>query len=124
MIYLVFFGGVVLGCCVGLLIAGMMAIAKQADEDPRRRRMVDAEVLAAMVSQHCAIMPDGSIWSCGLSSNEDAMLALALVGRMEVVDASETGEIIYARWANPPMDPVAAEIANDNARADAQKVVP
>lgn len=84
------------------------------------------EVLARMIDQDCRVIldpdlrpdgipravPTGSVYSGGIRAHADAIRYLAHVGRMRIeFDGGTDSRIVYATWANPPMDPVDAEIA-------------
>lgn len=115
---MVFIGGTMLGACVGVVAAGLLWMARETEEAPGRCNAIGVELLAAMVEQHCTSMPSGRVFSGGVGANQDAMLHLVMVGRMEVDATGDDGRILYARWLVPP----ARLHANDNARATGKGV--
>jgi hypothetical protein len=55
------------------------------------------EDLVGMVTQHCT-MPDGTLDSCALSANADAMRTLADAGKLIITD--EYGRRVIGKWAD------------------------
>ena len=65
-------------------------------------------------------VPRGSLYSGGIGAHADAIRYLAEMGRMRIeFDGGPESRIVYATWANPPVDPVDAEIARDELKGPA-----